>query len=44
MKIIRVLIKSFLAGFAISLGGWFCLRAKIDYNSPLFSCFVFSPA
>ena len=42
MKILRILIKSFLAGFAISLGGWFCLRAKIDYNSPLFSCFVFS--
>lgn len=42
MKIVKILIKSFLAGFAISLGGWFCLRAKIDYNSPLFSCFVFS--
>lgn len=42
MKIVKILIKSFLAGFAISLGGWLSLRAKFDYASPLFSCFVFS--
>lgn len=42
MKIIKILIKSFLAGFAISLGGWLSLRAKFDYSSSLFSCFIFS--
>ncbi len=42
MKIIKILLKGFLAGFAICLGGWLCLRSKVDYDSPLFSCFVFS--
>lgn len=39
---VKILIKGILAGIAISLGGWLCLRANIVLNNNLIGSLLFS--